>query len=123
MRERTGNWTSLSTRYRNTALRVPSRVNVSNTSRTTVRACSSGSNTTSPAPAQAEAETPEATEAAATQPPPLIEREVLFGNPERYQGRLSPDGSKMSFRAPLDGVMNIWVGERGNFDSVRPIPD
>lgn len=53
--------------------------------------------------------------------PPMIEREVLFGNPMRFQGRLSPDGSKMSFRAPLDGVMNIWVGGRGDFDSVKPV--
>jgi len=75
---------------------------------------------TSPAPAPTEAITP-ITEVAATQPPPLIEREVLFGNPERYQGRLSPDGSKMSFQAPVEGVMNIWVGERGDFDSARPI--
>ena len=60
-------------------------------------------------------------EAATSSPPPLIERTVLFGNPMRFQGRLSPDGTKMSFRAPLDGVMNLWVGERGDFDSVRPI--
>ncbi|MEM1401862.1 MAG: hypothetical protein AAGG55_00905 [Pseudomonadota bacterium] len=56
-------------------------------------------------------------------PPELIERRVLFGNPERFQGRLSPNGELMSFRAPLDGVMNLWVGERGDFDSVRPITD
>ena len=56
-------------------------------------------------------------------PPKLIERKVLFGNPERYQGRLSPNGELMSFRAPLDGVMNLWVGERGDFDSVRAITD
>lgn len=54
-------------------------------------------------------------------PPPLIPRDVLFGNPRRYQGRLSPDASKMSFRAPVDGVMNLWVGERGDFNSAKPI--
>lgn len=54
-------------------------------------------------------------------PPPLISRDVLFGNPRRFQGRLSPDASKMSFRAPVDGVMNLWVGERGNFNSAQPI--
>ena len=53
--------------------------------------------------------------------PPIIERSVLFGNPLRFQGRLSPDGTKMSFRAPLDGVMNLWVGERGDFSSVKAI--
>ncbi|MBT8052383.1 MAG: S9 family peptidase [Xanthomonadales bacterium] len=63
----------------------------------------------------------ESEEVASLTPPPLIDRTVLFGNPMRFQGRLSPDGKKMSFRAPLDGVMNIWVGDSGDFDSVRPI--
>jgi dipeptidyl aminopeptidase/acylaminoacyl peptidase len=53
--------------------------------------------------------------------PPIIERSVLFGNPIRFQGRLSPDGTKMSFRAPLNGVMNLWVGDRGDFASAKAI--
>ena len=61
------------------------------------------------------------TEAAVAEQPPIIERTVLFGNPLRFQGRLSPDGTKMSFRAPLDGVMNLWVGDRGDFSSVKAI--
>ncbi|CAN5305955.1 S9 family peptidase [soil metagenome] len=40
----------------------------------------------------------------------IIPREVLFGNPERAQARLSPDGRRLSFLAPVDGVLNIWVG-------------
>jgi dipeptidyl aminopeptidase/acylaminoacyl peptidase len=40
---------------------------------------------------------------------PLIERDVLFGNPERAAVRLSPDGKTLSYSAPLDGVMNLWV--------------
>ncbi|WP_323846430.1 S9 family peptidase [Microbulbifer magnicolonia] len=51
----------------------------------------------------------------------LIDRELLFGNPSRFQGRLSPDGSKMSFRAPLDGVMNLWVAPAGNIDAAEPV--
>jgi dipeptidyl aminopeptidase/acylaminoacyl peptidase len=74
-----------------------------------------------PSTAPGQAAEPAAAEPVAVQPPPLIDRTVLFGNPMRFQGRLSPDGTKMSFRAPLDGVMNLWVGERGDFDSVRPI--
>lgn len=74
---------------------------------------------------QAEAAQNEATSTESTEvtmdAPALIDRDILFGNPTRFQGRLSPDGSKMSFRAPVDGVMNIWVGDRGDFDSVRPI--
>jgi dipeptidyl aminopeptidase/acylaminoacyl peptidase len=63
----------------------------------------------------------EKAEPEAVKPPPLVERGVLFGNPMRFQGRLSPDGESMSFRAPLDGVMNLWVGKRGDFDSVKAI--
>ncbi len=47
-RVRTGSWTPLSARWRSTALSVPSRSNRSKTSRTVLRACSSGSKTTSP---------------------------------------------------------------------------
>jgi len=88
-------------------------------------ACDTQSPSTTSESDQAQAdtmETPAEPEVEVTaEPPELIDRSVLFGNPERFQGRLSPDGSMMSFRAPLDGVMNVWVGERGNFDSVRPI--
>lgn len=40
---------------------------------------------------------------------PLIERAKLFGNPSKAQGRLSPDGRWISWLAPNDGVLNIWV--------------
>ncbi|MDP6986508.1 MAG: prolyl oligopeptidase family serine peptidase, partial [Phycisphaerales bacterium] len=39
----------------------------------------------------------------------LIPREVLFGNPERSSVKISPDGTMLSFRSPVDGVMNAWV--------------
>ena len=41
---------------------------------------------------------------------PLIPRTVLYGNPERAMARLSPDGKRLAFLAPLDGVLNVWVG-------------
>lgn len=40
---------------------------------------------------------------------PLIPREDLFGNPTRASGRLSPDGQWLSWLAPKDGVLNVWV--------------
>ncbi|MEM9187242.1 MAG: S9 family peptidase [Planctomycetota bacterium] len=40
---------------------------------------------------------------------PLIPRGVLFGNPQRAQARISPDGAWLSFLAPVDGVLNAWV--------------
>jgi dipeptidyl aminopeptidase/acylaminoacyl peptidase len=39
----------------------------------------------------------------------LIPRTVLFGNPERTFPRLSPDGSRLAWIAPDDGVLNVWV--------------
>jgi dipeptidyl aminopeptidase/acylaminoacyl peptidase len=44
---------------------------------------------------------------------PLIPRDVLFGNPQRAQARLSPDGKWLSFLAPVDGVLNVWVVRNG----------
>lgn len=40
---------------------------------------------------------------------PLIPRAVLFGNPEKTYASLSPDGTKLAYCAPLNGVLNIWV--------------
>jgi dipeptidyl aminopeptidase/acylaminoacyl peptidase len=45
---------------------------------------------------------------------PLIPREKIFGNPSQAQGRLSPDGKWLSWIAPRDGVMNIWVAPAAN---------
>jgi hypothetical protein len=50
---------------------------------------------------------------AATSAVPLIPREVLFGNPERTQPRLSPSGELLAYIAPVDGVLNVWVGPVG----------
>jgi dipeptidyl aminopeptidase/acylaminoacyl peptidase len=44
---------------------------------------------------------------------PLIPREILFGNPEKIQPRMSPDGTRLAYIAPADGVLNVWVGEVG----------
>ncbi len=41
---------------------------------------------------------------------PLIPRDVLFGNPDMAQARLSPDGQWLSYLKPVEGVLNVWVG-------------
>ena len=41
---------------------------------------------------------------------PVIARSVLFGNPDKTSPRISPDGTKLAFLAPDQGVMNVWVG-------------
>jgi len=48
--------------------------------------------------------------------PALIPRELLFGNPDRAQARISPDGTRMSYLAPRDGVLNVWVKTIGRED-------
>ncbi|MCA3255210.1 MAG: PD40 domain-containing protein, partial [Alphaproteobacteria bacterium] len=52
---------------------------------------------------------------------PLIERTKLFGNPFRTQGRLSPDGKWLSWIAPRDGVMNIWVAPAADPSKAKPL--
>jgi dipeptidyl aminopeptidase/acylaminoacyl peptidase len=39
----------------------------------------------------------------------LIPRRVLFGNPERAMPRLSPDGARLAWLAPHEGVLNVWL--------------
>ena len=45
----------------------------------------------------------------AQNPPQLIDREVLFGNPEIADARLSPDGKYLSFKKPWSDTENVWV--------------
>ncbi len=40
----------------------------------------------------------------------LIDREVFFGNPDKAGARLSPDAKRLSYLAPSNGVLNVWVG-------------
>jgi dipeptidyl aminopeptidase/acylaminoacyl peptidase len=43
----------------------------------------------------------------------LIPLEVLLGNPKRAAAQISPDGKRLSYVAPLDGVLNVFVGDAG----------
>ncbi len=52
---------------------------------------------------------------------PLIERAKLFGNPTRAQGRISPDGRWLSWLAPRDGVMNLWLAPASDPADARPM--
>ncbi|MGI9014611.1 MAG: S9 family peptidase [Phycisphaerales bacterium] len=47
----------------------------------------------------------------------LIPRDVLFGNPDRAGLRVSPDGTRISFLAPLNDVLNVWVQTIGKDDA------
>jgi dipeptidyl aminopeptidase/acylaminoacyl peptidase len=48
----------------------------------------------------------------------LIPRSVLFGNPERTSPRISPDGTRLAWIAPRNGVLNVWVAPIGGADGV-----
>ncbi|NIS65261.1 MAG: prolyl oligopeptidase family serine peptidase, partial [Gemmatimonadales bacterium] len=52
--------------------------------------------------------------------PPLIPRDVIFGNPTKADPQVSPDGHHLAYLAPLDGVLNVWVGKLGG-EEFRPI--
>jgi Tol biopolymer transport system component len=52
--------------------------------------------------------------------PPLIPRAVLFGNPDKASPELSPDGTRLAYLAPLDGVLNVWAGTADG-TSMRPV--
>jgi hypothetical protein len=47
--------------------------------------------------------------AAAVELPPLIDRELIFGNPEIVNAVLSPDGKYLAFQKPWHDTRNIYV--------------
>ena len=62
---------------------------------------------------EAAAQTPVATS--------LIPRQILFGNPERTNCQISYDGKTLSWIAPVDGVLNIWVAPADDLSRARSI--
>ena len=52
---------------------------------------------------------------------PLIPRKQLFGNPDKAMARLSPDGRKISYLAPVNGVLNVWVGSVDHVQTAEPV--
>lgn len=59
--------------------------------------------------------------ASAQETVPLIERDKLFGNPQKAGAALSPDGKWIGWRAPLNGVMNVFVAPANNMEDAKPI--
>lgn len=59
---------------------------------------------------------------AAAQQPPMIDRELFFGDPEISGAEISPDGRYIAFLKPLNKTRNIWVKRTDEaFDKARPI--
>jgi dipeptidyl aminopeptidase/acylaminoacyl peptidase len=53
-----------------------------------------------------------------SQTPHLIPREVIFGDPPRAMPQISPDGRRLSYLAPVKGIMNIWTKTIGGNDEM-----
>jgi len=53
----------------------------------------------------------------------LIPRRVLFGNPDRSSPSISPDGDHIAYLAPVDGVLNVWVGPAEEPDAAEPVTE
>jgi len=65
------------------------------------------------------------------QSPPLIDRELFFGDPEIAGAQISPDGAYIAFIKPFKGTRNVWVKRTADpftnakaitADTKRPIP-
>jgi dipeptidyl aminopeptidase/acylaminoacyl peptidase len=56
--------------------------------------------------------------------PPLIPREVLFGNPEKAGVQISPDGKQLAYLAPDEkNVLQVWVRPVAGGDAKRVTSD
>src|ERR1044071_6600427 len=54
--------------------------------------------------------------------PPIIDRELFFGDPEISGAQISPDGKFVAFVKPFKGTRNIWVKRTDEpFDAAKPL--
>lgn len=54
--------------------------------------------------------------------PPLLDRDLFFGDPEISASQISPDGKYLSFIKPYEGVRNVWVkGLSEDWSAARPL--
>jgi dipeptidyl aminopeptidase/acylaminoacyl peptidase len=74
-----------------------------------------------PPPAPPPAPAPEPARPAGHPRNDLIPRAVIFGNPERAGLQISPDGKQLSWLAPKDGVLNVWIAPVGKLDQARAV--
>lgn len=51
----------------------------------------------------------------------LIPRRLLFGDPERYNVQISPDGRQIAYVAPSNGALNVWVAPADSIATAKPV--
>jgi len=54
---------------------------------------------------------------------PLIPLEILFGNPEYANVRIAPDGRRIAYLRPWEGVLNLWVQDLTTGETRRVTAD
>jgi dipeptidyl aminopeptidase/acylaminoacyl peptidase len=52
---------------------------------------------------------------------PLIPRRTLFDNPTFFGAKISPDGRWISWLAPVDGVLNVWMAPASDVKAGEPV--
>jgi dipeptidyl aminopeptidase/acylaminoacyl peptidase len=53
----------------------------------------------------------------------LIPRSVLFGNPQKAAARISPNGKWLSYLAPVDGILNVFVAPIDDISKAKQVTD
>jgi acylaminoacyl-peptidase len=51
----------------------------------------------------------------------LIPRRILFGNPTFFGAKISPNGRWISWLAPVDGVLNVWMAPADDIKAGEPV--
>jgi dipeptidyl aminopeptidase/acylaminoacyl peptidase len=51
----------------------------------------------------------------------LIPRRTLFDNPTFFGAKISPDGRWISWLAPVDGVLNVWMAPASDIKAGEPV--
>ncbi len=51
----------------------------------------------------------------------LIPRRLFYDAPECAKVTISPDGSKIAFLAPVDGVQNVWIAPLSDPAAGKPV--
>jgi len=51
----------------------------------------------------------------------LIPRATLFGNPNRLEPKLSPDGEWLTWLAPFEDVLNVWLAPAADIAAAEPL--
>jgi len=51
----------------------------------------------------------------------LLPRKVVFGNPDHARPRISPDGKRLAWLAPSEGVLNVWVAPADDLEKAQVV--